>query len=90
MRTNNPRADVERLSQVLGDAEFPAAKWQLIMHAEAYGADASTRTELWRLPAGDYAAFVDVLAALGLVTAPARPNGFRPQPLIQAAARERP
>ena len=87
---SNSRADVERLSQVLADATFPAAKWQLLMHAEQYGADSATRTDLWALPAGDYPTLTDVLVALGLVSVPARrPAGYRPQPRIQAAARER-
>ena len=86
---SNSRADVERLSQVLADATFPAAKWQLLMHAEQYGADSATRTDLWVLPAGDYPTLTDVLVALGLVTVPARgAAGYRPQPRIQAAARE--
>lgn len=89
MHRSNTRADVERLSQVLADAAFPAAKWQLLMHAESYGADSATRTDLWTLPAGDYPTFTDVLVALGLVSIPARrPPGYRPQPGIQAAARE--
>ena len=88
MHRSNTRADVERLSQVLADATFPAAKWQLLMHAEQYGADSATRTDLWVLPAGDYPTLTDVLVALGLVNAPRRPLGFRPQPRVQAAAQE--
>ncbi len=89
MHRSTPRADVERLSQVLADATFPAAKWQLLMHAEQYGADSATRTDLWVLPAGDYRSLTDVLVALGLVTVPARrPPAYRPQPRIQAAERE--
>jgi hypothetical protein len=75
----NPRADVLRIGQVLAGLEFPAAKWQLIMHAEDYGADAYTRAELWSLPLGTYADRGAVLAALGLV-GPGRARPGRPSP----------
>ncbi|HXV92518.1 MAG TPA: DUF2795 domain-containing protein [Pseudonocardia sp.] len=70
MYRRSPLADVRRLGQVLADAEFPAAKWQLIMHGEAYGADASTRAQLWSLPVRTYADLAAVLAALGLAAGP--------------------
>jgi hypothetical protein len=76
----SPRADAQRISQVLAGITFPAAKWQLIMHAEDYGADAATRAELWSLPAMTYADLPDVLAALGLVGAPRRPAGGHRRP----------
>jgi hypothetical protein len=57
--------DAERLAQVLVGVTYPAAKWQLIMHAEEYGADAATRADLWSLPAGDYPDLDSVLAAVG-------------------------
>jgi hypothetical protein len=60
----NPRADAERVSQVLAGMDYPAAKWQLLMQAEEYGADASTRAELWSLPTGQYADLDAVLSAL--------------------------
>jgi hypothetical protein len=60
----NPRADAERVSQVLAGMVYPAAKWQLLMAAEEYGADASTRAELWSLPTGEYADLDAVLSAL--------------------------
>ena len=44
------RADMARIAHVLAGVTFPAAKWQLIMHAEDYGADATSRSDLWRLP----------------------------------------
>lgn len=91
MIRNNPRADAARIRQVLADVVFPAAKWQLVMHAEAYGADASTRTDLWSLPAGGYPDMTYVLAALGLVAgSPQRPVRYQPQPEAQAAARDLP
>jgi Protein of unknown function (DUF2795) len=85
------RADVQRLGQVLAGLEFPAAKWQLIMHAEDYGADAETRAELWALPSGTYADLRTVLVALDAAAAPpARRNGYRAQPTVQAAGRSVP
>lgn len=86
MRSND-RADIARVSQVLAGVPFPAAKWQLIIHGEDYGADATTRTQLWGLPAGVYADVRAVFAALGLDAGPARP-GYRAAPAVQAAARD--
>jgi hypothetical protein len=60
----NPRADAERVSQVLAGLTYPAAKWQILMHAENYGADAFTRAELWSLPTGEYPDVDSVLTAL--------------------------
>jgi len=60
----NPRADAERVAKVLDGLPFPAAKWQILMHAENYGADAFTRVELWSLPTGEYADLDAVLSAL--------------------------
>lgn len=60
----NRRVDAERLTQVLDGVAYPAAKWQLIMHAEEYGADTATRADLWSLPSGDYPDLVAVLAAI--------------------------
>lgn len=64
MYRSNPRLDAERVSQALAGMAFPAAKWQLIMHAEEYGADGATRAELWALPRGSYSDPTAVLAAL--------------------------
>jgi hypothetical protein len=90
------RADVTRIGQVLDGVEFPAAKWQLIAHADHYGADAVTRTELWSMPVGVYPDLVSVLTAIGVLARPARsravtppPVAYRRQPGLQAAARER-
>jgi hypothetical protein len=83
------RADVTRIGQVLDGMEFPAAKWQLIAHADHYGADAVTRSELWAMP-------VAVLTAIGVLGRPAPsravpppPAAYRSQPELQAAAQER-
>jgi hypothetical protein len=84
------RADIQRISQVLAGLDFPAAKWQLIMYAEEYGADSTTRADLWSLPTGIYTDLSRVLVALGLVPQPSRlPTGHRP-PAMQVAGRERP
>jgi hypothetical protein len=85
----NVRADIARIRHVLADVPFPAAKWQLIIHAEDYGADSGTRADLWGLPAGSYADVAAVLGALGLLAPPPSRPGYRPAPGAQAAARER-
>lgn len=80
MYRRSMRADAARIGHVLAGLEFPAAKWQLVMHAEDYGADATTRAQVWSLPVGSYADPAAVLAALGLAPAPAsrrsRPAGL--------------
>lgn len=83
----NVRADIARVRHVLAGVPFPAAKWQLIIHAEDYGADSGTRADLWGLAAGTYADLTAVLGALGLLAPPARP-GYRPAPGTQAAGRD--
>lgn len=90
MYHRNPRADVQRISQVLAGIPFPAAKWQLIMEAEDYGADAATRAELWALPTGSYADLTAVLAALGLAAQVPAAGRYRMQPAPQVAGRMRP
>ncbi|WP_158228011.1 DUF2795 domain-containing protein [Pseudonocardia sp. MH-G8] len=64
MHRSNYRSDVERLSQILTGTPYPAAKWQLIMQAEEYGADIATRAQLWALPSGTYRDLRSVLVAL--------------------------
>lgn len=80
-------ADIQRIRHVLTGVSFPAAKWQLIIHAEEYGADARTRADLWGLPAGTYDGAAAVVAALRF-TAPAPPP--RTAPPAQAAAQDVP
>ena len=82
-------ADIQRIRHVLTGVPFPAAKWQLIIHAEEYGADAPTRADLWGLPAGTYDGFAAVVAALGYAAPPPRP-GYRTAPPAQAAAQDVP
>jgi hypothetical protein len=93
MMRRGTQADSQRVRHVLADLDFPAAKWQLITHAEHYGADASTRADLWGMPPGDYPDLAAVLGALGLAAAPPRrPPAPRPAyqvaPSVQAAARD--
>lgn len=86
MLRRNIHTDLERIRCVLSDLPFPAAKWQVITHAEAYGADATTRSDLWSLPVGSYPDLPAVLAALGLGRAPATRPGHRVAPEARAAA----
>ena len=85
----NVRADIARVRHVLADVPFPAAKWQLIIHAEDYGADSGTRADLWGLPARSYADLNAVLGALGLLAPPPGRPGHRAAPGPQAAGRDR-
>ncbi|MHA6780858.1 DUF2795 domain-containing protein [Pseudonocardia saturnea] len=82
-------ADIQRIRHVLTGVSFPAAKWQLIIHAEEYGADAPTRADLWGLPAGTYDGLAAVVAAMGYTAPPPRP-GYRTAPPAQAAAQDVP
>jgi hypothetical protein len=41
------RADVARIGHVLAGLTYPAAKWQIVGQADAYGADAVTTAQLW-------------------------------------------
>lgn len=66
MGRRNVCADIERVSQVLADMEWPAAKWQLISYVEEYGADAATRAQLWAVPPGTYPTLSRLLATMGL------------------------
>lgn len=75
---------------MLSGLPFPAAKWQVITHAEAYGADAATRGDLWSLPVGSYPDLPAVLVGLGLAKAFATRPGYRVAPTVQAAARDLP
>lgn len=81
-------ADLLRVRQVLAGLPFPAAKWQLIIYAEEYGADAATRSEIWALPVGTYPDLSAVLASVGVAAAavdPAR-RGRRGAPAVVAPA----
>jgi hypothetical protein len=49
---------------VLNDPRFPAAAWEILTHAELYGADATTRAALRALPTGRYRTLRAVAAVL--------------------------
>ncbi len=66
----DPRVDAQRFDYVLEGLVFPAAKWQVIGHAEHYGADALTRAALWALPVGVYPNLPALLRTLGIRCVP--------------------
>ena len=53
-----------RLQQVLAGQRFPAERWELIVVADLYGADALTKAELHGLPAVRFRSLADVLHAV--------------------------
>lgn len=82
-------ADLQRVRQVLAGLPFPAEKWQLIMYAEEYGADATTRSDLWALPVGSYPDLSAVLRSLGMAATtvdPARRGHRAASPATPPAA----
>ncbi|MHA6629605.1 DUF2795 domain-containing protein [Pseudonocardia sichuanensis] len=96
MHRSDSRSDVERLSQVLTGTRYPAAKWQLIMQAEEYGADVATRAQLWALPSGTYRDLRAVLVAMAAF-GEAQPDyasqtthSRAPRPLLPVPGRVRP
>jgi hypothetical protein len=54
----------QRLRHVLAGQQFPAERWQLIVGAELYGADAQSRTELQALPPRRYLSLAEVLSTI--------------------------
>jgi hypothetical protein len=54
----------QRLQLVLAGQRFPAERWELIVGAEMYGADAFTKNELHALPAVRFRSLADVLHAV--------------------------
>jgi hypothetical protein len=58
--------DADRISQVLAELRYPAAKWQVLAEADHYGADSTSRAQLWTLQPGVYPNLHSVLVALGL------------------------
>ncbi len=54
----------QRLQQVLAGQRFPAERWELIVAADLYGADALTKSELHMLPAVRFRSLADVLHAV--------------------------
>jgi hypothetical protein len=53
-----------RLGIVLADVNFPATKWQLVIHAEFIGADIRSRIELSRLPTRSYPDLAAVISTV--------------------------
>ena len=53
-----------RLQQVLAGQQFPAERWELIVVADLYGADALSKSELHALPAVRFRSLADVLHAV--------------------------
>ncbi|GAA1846552.1 hypothetical protein GCM10009836_27650 [Pseudonocardia ailaonensis] len=86
MNRRTVRADVARLAQVLAGLRYPAAKWQIIAHADHYGADSVSTAQLWSLPVAVYQDLAAVCVALGVL-----PGGaYLAQPGLQASAAEQP
>jgi hypothetical protein len=54
----------KRLQQVLAGQQFPAERWELIVGADLYGADALTKADLHALPAVRFRSLADVLHAV--------------------------
>jgi hypothetical protein len=58
-------ADVaQRLTMVLGELVFPAARWSIQTYVDHYGADIHTRREIWELPSREYLTLGDVIDAV--------------------------
>jgi hypothetical protein len=58
-------ADVaQRLTMVLGELVFPAARWSIQTYVDHYGADIHTRREIWELPCQEYLTLGDVIDAV--------------------------
>ena len=58
-----------RLSEILNDLTYPAAKWRITACADIYGVDTPTRRALYALPARVYQDEQEVRAALDATTA---------------------
>ena len=69
----------QRLQQVLAGQRFPAERWELIVVADLYGADALTKTELHALPAVRFRTLADVLHAVERVRQEALDRTPRPR-----------
>ena len=68
----------QRLQQVLAGQRFPAERWELIVGADHYGADALTKNELHALPAVRFRSLADVLHAVERIRSePDRQRGAR-------------
>ncbi len=67
----------QRLRHVLADQRFPAARWELIVGAEFYGADAATRNELQAPPRRNLRQHRCGARHLGAQAGPAAPRRVR-------------
>ncbi len=52
------------IREVLAGLPFPAPRWEIVAHAQHWGAAAGCVTELMQLPARDYRDLRDVVGAL--------------------------
>jgi hypothetical protein len=52
------------LAAILADVRYPALAWELVAHADAYGADSATRVRLADLAPGPYDHLRAVLNAI--------------------------
>lgn len=73
------------IRDVLAGVRFPAPRWQLVAHAQHWGATPSCITELVTLPVRDYRNLNDVAAAIAhqrsiAAQAPSQP---RPDPAAE-------
>jgi len=62
----------QRLRHVLAGLSSPARRWEVIVEAEHYGADARTRQELRALPDAQFESYPALLWALERAQARAR------------------
>lgn len=75
------------IRDVLAGVRFPAPRWQLVAHAQHWGATPSCITELVTLPIRDYRSLDDVAAAIAQQRAaigqrPGTPAPVPPQPRV--------
>ena len=69
------------IRDVLAGVRFPAPRWQLVAHAQHWGATPSCITELVTLPVREYRNLSDVAAAIAQQRSAAhRPAEPRPEP----------
>jgi hypothetical protein len=64
MADTNIDPDEVGIRAVLDGVHFPAPRWQLVAHAQHWGANPSFITELVSLPVRDYRSLNDVSAAI--------------------------
>jgi hypothetical protein len=73
------------IRDVLDGVRYPAPRWQLVAHAQHWGATPSCITELVTLPIRDYRNLNDVAAAIARQRAAARsPAAPPPDPPVES------